>query len=82
MNKISTQTVEAKPLTPAMANVLDAIKSLSTKSRYGTRVPADIVDATYYARAIQGLVDRGLLALKSNPTHEDWWYEILPEGRR
>lgn len=76
----TTNKMVMRPLTPGMANVLDAIKDLSAKKRHGKRVPANIVDATYYARAIQGLVDRGLLVLKSNPTHEDWWYEVVSNG--
>jgi hypothetical protein len=69
--------MKVKPVTPNMANVLAAINCLSAKTRHGKRVPAHIVDATYYASAINGLIDRGLLVLKSNPTHEDWWYEIV-----
>ncbi len=69
-----------RPPTAGMLNILDAIKDLSAKKRHGKRVPADIVDATYHARAVQGLVDRGLLVLKSNPTHEDWWYEVVQEN--
>ena len=61
----------ARPLTPAMKNLLRIFRDVPKKKRIaGTEtIPMSVLDS-YDGRAIQGLVDRGLI------TFNDWGFKV------